>query len=377
MTGSPFLPQSGRSRRARALARHRRRRRRMRALGAAALVLVAGAVAVSLGLARSGAAHSPTPRGGRAGTNTGTGVGTNGSAGRLNGAAPATVTHSPAGLPLGKAPLALDLSATNDPVQAGFRNPPRAGLLFDLSNGRVLWQLNPLQRLHMASLTKLMTALRVVHSTTPDTPVSVTKEAVDAAGSKVGVLPLGKQVPAETLLYGLLLPSGNDAATALAQHVSGSVSAFVEGMNVEAARLGLGCTHYSSPSGYINASNYTCAADLAELAYVDLQQPRIAHIVRTAEAVLPFPIKGGKLYLYNNNPLLVYGYPGTTGMKTGYTELAGDCLVATAERDGVRLGVVLLHSPDMGQQAEYLLNAGFADVYHQRLIASPMVPPGR
>jgi D-alanyl-D-alanine carboxypeptidase len=262
-------------------------------------------------------------------------------------------------------------------VQASFRNQPRAGLLFDLNDGRVLWQLNPLERLHMASLTKLMTALRVVHSTTPDTPVLVTREAVEAAGSKVGVLPLGKHVPAETLLYGLLLPSGNDAATALAQHVSGGVSSFVASMNVEAAQLGLGCTHYSSPSGYINASNYTCAADLAELAYVDMQQPRIAHIVRSPDAVLPFPIKGGKLYLYNNNPLLVYGYPGATGMKTGYTELAGDCLVATAERDGVRLGVVLLHSPDMGQQAEYLLNAGFAQVYHQRLIASPMVPPGR
>lgn len=338
-------------------------------LAVCVLVLAAGVVAVSLGLARSGAAHNSASRGG--------GARTSGSEGRSKEASPTAPGRSPTGLPLGKAPLALDLSSTNDPVQASFRNPPRAGLLFDLNNGRVLWQLNPLQRLHMASLTKLMTALRVAHSTTPDTPVLVTKEAVEAAGSKVGVLPLGKHVPAETLLYGLLLPSGNDAATALAQHVSGSVSAFVASMNVEAARLGLGCTHYTSPSGYINASNYTCAADLAELAYVDMQQPRIAHIVRTAEAVLPFPITGGKLYLYNNNPLLVYDYPGTTGMKTGYTELAGDCLVATAERDGVRLGVVLLHSPDMGQQAEYLLNAGFADVYHQRLIASPMVPPGR
>jgi D-alanyl-D-alanine carboxypeptidase len=361
----------------------------MRALAVCLLVLAAVAVAVSLGLARSGAAHSPASHRGRGGSSAGAGggssagtgasgsAGTGGSAGRAQGASTTNQDLSPAGLPLGKAPLALDLSATNDPVQASFRTPPRAGLLFDLSSGRVLWQLDPLQRLHMASLTKLMTALRVVHATTPDTPILVTREAVDAAGSKVGVLPLGKDVPAETMLYGLLLPSGNDAATALAQHVSGSVSAFVASMNVEAARLGLGCTHYTSPSGYVNASNYTCAADLAELAYVDLQQPRIAHIVGTAEAVLPFPIKGGKLYLYNNNPLLVYGYPGTTGMKTGYTELAGDCLVATAERDGVRLGVVLLHSPDMGQQAEYLLNAGFADVYHQRLIASPMVPPGR
>ncbi len=129
------------------------------------------------------------------------------------------------------------------------------------------------------------------------------------------------------MLYGLLLPSGNDAAVALAQHVSGSVGAFVASMNQEAARLGLGCTHYTSPSGYFNARNYSCAADLAELAHVDLEQPLIAHIARTEKAVEPLPIKGGKVYLYNNNPLLVYGYPGATGLKTGYTELAGDCLV--------------------------------------------------
>jgi len=347
----------------------------MRLLAVCLLVLAAGAVAVSMGLARSGTAHSPASHARHTGTSADAGVGA--PEGYANGLSRALPTHSPTGLPLGKAPIALELSGARDPVQASFHSPPRAGLLFDLSSGRVLWQLNPLERLHMASLTKLMTALRVVRSTTPDTPVLVTRQATEAAGSKVGVLPLGKHVEAETLLYGLLLPSGNDAATALAQHVSGSVSSFVASMNVEAAQLGLGCTRYSSPSGYVNASNYTCAADLAELAYVDLRQPRIAHIVGSAQAVLPFPIKGGKLYLYNNNPLLVYGYPGATGMKTGYTELAGDCLVATAERGGVRLGVVLLHSPDMGQQAEYLLNAGFADVYHQRRIASPLVPPGR
>jgi|ERR1700722_1240206 len=372
MTGSPFLPQSGRSRRARALARHKRRRRRIRALALCALAIVAVGVAISLGLDRS-TAHSSASGAGKSTANGGPPKG----AAARSGSSQAVATRSPTGLPLGRAPLALDLSGTGDPVQIAFHNPPRAGLLFDLNSGRVLWQLNPLEHLHMASLTKMMTALRVVRATTPDTPVLVTKEAVDAAGSKVGVLPLGKHVPAETMLYGLLLPSGNDAATALAQHVSGSVSAFVDGMNSEAARLGLGCTHYTSPSGYTNARNYTCAADLAELAHVDLEQPRIAHIVRSSSAVLPFPIKGGKLYLYNNNPLLVYDYPGATGMKTGYTELAGDCLVATAERDGVSLGVVLLHSPELGRQAESLLNAGFEQVYHQRALPAPAVPVGR
>ncbi len=139
---------------------------------------------------------------------------------------------------------------------------------------------------------------------------------------------------------------------ALAQHVAGSVKHFVTRMNAEAAKLGMGCTHYSSPSGYYDERNYSCAADLALLAHADLQQPRLASIVRTYTAVLPFPIKGGRLYLYNNNPLLIYSYPGVTGMKTGYTEAAGRCLVATAERHGVRLGVVLMHSPDPGQAGE-------------------------
>jgi D-alanyl-D-alanine carboxypeptidase (penicillin-binding protein 5/6) len=286
-------------------------------------------------------------------------------------------THSAIGLPLGRAPLALALgSPQDDPVHALFQVPPRAGVLFNLSTGQVLWQRNPYVRLRIASLTKMMTALLTVTSAPADAPVLVTKEAVDMSGSKVGVLPLGKHVRLETMLYGLLLPSGNDAAVALAQHVAGSVNNFVVRMNREAAKLGMGCTRYSSPSGYYDQGNFSCAADLAELAHVDLEQPRIASIVRTYTAALPFPIKGGRLYLYNNNPLLIYGYPGLTGLKTGYTEAAGRCLVATAERHGVRLGVVLLHSPDPGTQASYLLNRGFEGVYHQAPVPEPPIPAG-
>jgi len=116
--------------------------------------------------------------------------------------------------------------------------------------------------------------------------------------------------------------------------------------------------------------------DLAVLAHLDLEQPRLARIVRTASAALPFPIKGGKLYLYNNNPLLIYHYPGLTGLKTGYTLASGKCLVATAERHGVRLGVVLLDSPDPATQAMRLLNRGFQGVYHQAPIPQPPIPAG-
>jgi D-alanyl-D-alanine carboxypeptidase (penicillin-binding protein 5/6) len=283
---------------------------------------------------------------------------------------------SPAGLPLGRPPLALDLAdPAADPVHLDDLEQPRAGVLFNLDTGRVLWQLHPLARLRIASLTKMMTALLTVRSSPPDAPVLVTRQAEETSGSKVGVLPLGRHVELETMLYGLLLPSGNDAAVALAQHVAGTVKRFVGDMNAQAAALGMGCTHYSSPSGYYNTHNYSCAADLAELAHVDLEQPRIARITRTYEAVRPFPIKGGRLYLDNNNPLLIYGYPGTTGLKTGYTIEAGRCLVASAERHGVRLGVVLLHSPAPGTQASELLNEAFEHVYHQRPVPEPPMPP--
>jgi D-alanyl-D-alanine carboxypeptidase len=124
--------------------------------------------------------------------------------------------------------------------------------------------------------------------------------------------------------------------------------------------MGLVCTRFSSPSGFVDRGNHSCAADLAALARAILREPRLASIVRRRQAVLPFPIKGGRIYLNNNNPLLRAGYAGTTGIKTGYTDAAGRCLVATVRRGGRQLGVVLLHSPDPGTQARKLLDRGFA-----------------
>jgi D-alanyl-D-alanine carboxypeptidase len=131
-------------------------------------------------------------------------------------------------------------------------------------------------------------------------------------------------------------------------------------MNERAVDLGLTCTRFSSPDGFEDAGNHSCAIDLAEMARAVLDRPRLARIVARRRAVLPFPIKGGRIYLFNNNPLLRAGYPGTIGIKTGYTDAAGRCLVAAARRNGRRLGVVLLHSPDPRKQATQLLNRGFA-----------------
>jgi D-alanyl-D-alanine carboxypeptidase (penicillin-binding protein 5/6) len=278
-------------------------------------------------------------------------------------AGPLQISNGPAqAADPGKRPLALALAGTSDRVHVTFKHPPRSGLLFDLDTGAVLWRRQPDRVLPIASLTKMMTALLVVGRAPPDAKVRVTKEALAYKGSAVGVLPKGKRVKLETMLNGLLLPSGNDAAIALAQRVSGTVAAFVQRMNERAGDLGLACTRFSSPDGFENAGNHSCAIDLAEMARAVLDRPRLARIVARRRAVLPFPIKGGRIYLFNNNPLLRTGYPGTIGVKTGYTDAAGRCLVAAARRNGRRLGVVLLHSPDPGKQATQLLNRGFAAV---------------
>jgi D-alanyl-D-alanine carboxypeptidase (penicillin-binding protein 5/6) len=256
-------------------------------------------------------------------------------------------------------PLRLKLEATADPLRVRFHDPPRSGLLFDLDTGEVLWRRLPDRVLPIASLTKMMTALIVVQREKPTAKVRVTKEALAYKGSGVGVLPRGKRVKLETMLNGLLLPSGNDAAIALAQRVSGTVAKFVTRMNAQARDLGLSCTRFSSPSGFEDAGNHSCATDLAAMARAVLDQPRLARIVRRRRAILPFPIKGGRIYLFNNNPLLRTGYPGTIGVKTGFTDAAGRCLVAAVRRGGRRLGVVLLHSPDPGRQARVLLDRGF------------------
>ncbi len=349
---SPFLTPAGRPRR-------RPRRRRRRPLLTLGVVLVPLLLALALlalfGPLRSGssAGHSPLL------TLTGPGV-------RHTGASSGGARGATGG---GQATV-------GDAALLSFHHPPHAGMLFDLDTGRVLWSIDPTAVVPVASLTKMMTALLVVRALKPDAWVRVSHAAVNAAGSKVGVLPAGRKVRMLTLLYGLLLPSGNDAAVALAQAVAGSIPAFVARMNAEARHLHLGCTRFVSPDG-LETANRSCPADLARLAALDLAQPLIARVAGTAATVQPLPIKGGRVWLYNNNPLLVYGYPGAIGLKTGETEAAGRCLVGAARRDGVRLGVVLLDSPELGRQAAALLDRGFTGVYRLPSLPTPPIPAGR
>ena len=240
-----------------------------------------------------------------------------------------------------------------------FKKAPRAVLVFDVDDGRVLFRREPERVLPIASLTKIMTALAVVEESRPDDKVRVTRAALKYQGSGVGVLPKGKQVRLEALLNGLLLVSGNDAAIALADHVSGNERQFVRLMNEKARLWGLRCTRFASSHG-LEKGNRSCAADLAVLTRLAMRSPRITSITRRKEASFRFPIKGGKLYLYGHNPLIRAGYRGAIGLKTGYTDDAGRCFVGVARRNGHTIGVVLLNSSNPLRHATALLDRGFA-----------------
>lgn len=265
---------------------------------------------------------------------------------------------NPAPAPVAKR-FRLERASESLPVRRDFKHAPRAGILFDVDSGEVLWERHPRRELPIASLTKMMTALLIAGEHRPTERVRISQRAVRTTGSKVGLLPKGKRVELEPLLYGLLLVSGNDTAVALAEHDSGQVASFVKKMNREARRRGLDCSQFSSPHGLADRGNFSCPRDLAAMARAILADRRLAKMVASPTASFDFPIKGGRLDLYNNNPLMRLGRPGITGVKTGLTDAAGRCYVTTARRRGRHLGVVLLHSPDPITQIDKLLDEGF------------------
>ena len=272
---------------------------------------------------------------------------------------PAAAVPPPAPEPERPSPAAVSLDG-GDAFRVRLKPSPRAGLLFDLDSGEVLWRLNPRSPLPIASVTKVMTALLVAERTDRRAQVLIRSNALFFEGQAVGNLPVGKKVPIEALLHGALLTSGNDAAIALADHVAGSERAFVKLMNERARELGLTCSHFVSPHG-LEPANRSCPADLAVLTRLVMAKPRIAEVVRRQQTVQPFPIKDGKLYLTTTNPLLLSDYPGTIGLKTGFNTAAGNCFIAVVRRGGRTLAAVLLHSANPSGQARQLLERGFKD----------------
>jgi serine-type D-Ala-D-Ala carboxypeptidase (penicillin-binding protein 5/6) len=235
-----------------------------------------------------------------------------------------------------------------------------AAVLVDGKTGRVLWQKHGHERRHVASTTKIMTALLALRRLQPHDIVTVDKSVPRVPLVREG-LRAGERVEAWKLFYSLLLFSGNDDALALAIAAGGDKWAFIRSMNAEAKTLGLRDTHFSTPSGVKDADNYSSAWDLAALTRVAMRNERFRRIVQTrVEHVKWSAPTFAKIYVNNNR--LLGNYAGADGVKTGYTHKAGPCLVASATRGGVSLIAVVLNSPNMYADTTQLLNFGFASL---------------
>jgi D-alanyl-D-alanine carboxypeptidase (penicillin-binding protein 5/6) len=234
-----------------------------------------------------------------------------------------------------------------------------AAILVDENTGAVLWAKRARQRRPIASTTKIMTAILALEHLPLERVVRVNPIVPRAALGREG-LRAHERVAVWKLMYGLLLFSGNDDALQLAISAAGSKGAFLALMNEKARELGLRDTHFASPSGVVDRGNYSSAHDLASLARYALAIPRFRTIVRTRVAHVKWS-KPTYAKTYVNKNELLGTYRGANGVKTGWTTLAGHCLVASATRGSTSLIVVVLHAPNPYGDARRLLNFGFAN----------------
>ena len=232
-------------------------------------------------------------------------------------------------------------------------------VLMDASDGQVLFAQNATKRHAIASTTKIMTALVALENTALEDEITVPCEAVGVEGSSI-YLYQGERLTMEQLLYALLLESANDAATAIAIAVSGSIDAFADAMNQKAQALSLQNTHFTNPHGLSAQEHYSSAQDLAILTAYALKNETFAKIVGTYRTQIPLKNGEGVRLLINHNKLLK-SYSGMLGVKTGYTKESGRCLVTAAERDGLRLIAVTLDDPCDWTDHRTMLDYGFSN----------------
>ena len=214
-----------------------------------------------------------------------------------------------------------------------------SGLVVDINSGNIVFEKNSKAKMNIASLVKIMTAVVALEHKRLDEKIIVSERAAGIGENTMGITE-GEVYTLEELLYGLMLNSGNDSAYAIAEGVAGNVNDFVNWMNIKAGELNLSDTEFFDPSGLDDSTNST-AADLVKLSRYAMQNEDFKKIVGTVDMELPYSEMHKYLYLENQTNLLTT-YPGVGGIKTGYTEEAGYCLVTYAKNEDVELiGVVL------------------------------------
>ncbi|MBR6917945.1 MAG: D-alanyl-D-alanine carboxypeptidase [Clostridia bacterium] len=217
-----------------------------------------------------------------------------------------------------------------------------SAFLMEADVGDVIFETEAKKRLPMASTTKIMTALVALGSGDLDEPFPVPPEAVGVEGSSV-YLTEGETVTLRDLIFALMLESANDAATAIAYRVAGSVEKFADLMNEKAKELELNDTHFTNPHGLDDPDHFTTAFDLAKLTCAALRDPEFERIVSKRSAVA---FSGGSERTLVNHNRLLRSLDGTIGVKTGFTKKSGRCLVSAVRRDGVLTVAVTLNDPN-------------------------------
>lgn len=269
-----------------------------------------------------------------------------------------------------------------DPLNVGTRtNWPgvnaKAFVLMDAQSGQVLDERNPNEQLAIASITKIMTGIVAIEQGNLDAEVTVGQGVLDRKriyGTLLFLEP-GEKFSLRDLLYALLMNSANDASVAVAEHIAGSADGFVKLMNDKAKDLGANDTHFTNPHGLSEVGHYSSARDMAVIARYAMQNPAFAEIVKTKEREFPRNRPGIPNTLQNHNKLL-WHYPGADGVKTGYTDLAGHTLVASASRNGRQLIVVILKGTAIGEvykDAGKLFDFGFNQFQNKLLVAQGKV----
>jgi serine-type D-Ala-D-Ala carboxypeptidase (penicillin-binding protein 5/6) len=251
-----------------------------------------------------------------------------------------------------------------------------AAYLMNPTTGEVFYSNHALNEVPMASTTKIMTSIVAMTFGKPAQKITIGQDAVDQQNGENSVASLqkGDVLTLKDLLYALMLPSGDDAAVAIADGVAGSEASFVRMMNFEAALLGLDHTHYANVHGLDAPGHYTTVGDLARIARIAMRNfPLFAQIVKTPTYMVSTPLHGQYTWQTTNELLTpLHNYQGALGIKTGYTGKAGYCLVFSATRNGNTLiGVLLGEQDQSGEQRFYdasaLLNWGFA---REKIISS-------
>lgn len=235
-----------------------------------------------------------------------------------------------------------------------------SAIVINADTGEILYEKNAYEKRAMASTTKIMTTLLTLEDGQLDKRFVVDSMAIRVEGTSMG-LQEGDIVTRRALCYGMLLPSGNDAANAAAVSVSGTIGAFADEMNRKATEIGMKNTHFVTPSGLDADGHYSTAYDMAILTRYALKNEEFRRICGVSSASLEYGNPPYKRTLYNSNKLL-YLYDDCIGVKTGFTDNARRCLVSAAEKDGMTVIAVTLNAPDDWNDHEKMLDYGFSQL---------------